>query len=59
MGQAIRLVNKRIADSSEEALSHATILTVGWLTQFEVTLPSKLHAMIEIINCALGSVVFC
>jgi Fungal specific transcription factor domain len=35
-GQAIRLVNKRIAHSSNEALSDATILTVGWLLQFEV-----------------------
>ncbi|KAE9364208.1 hypothetical protein N431DRAFT_431140 [Stipitochalara longipes BDJ] len=35
-GQAIRLVNKRIAQSPDEAFSHATILTVGWLTQFEV-----------------------
>jgi hypothetical protein len=36
MGQAISLVNKRIAQSPDEAVSFATILTVGWLTQFEV-----------------------
>jgi len=37
-GQAMRLVNDRIASSSKEALSDATIFAVGCLTQFEVLL---------------------
>jgi hypothetical protein len=35
-GQAIRLVNKRIANSTHEAVSDATMFAVGCLTQVEV-----------------------
>jgi hypothetical protein len=37
-GQAIRLVNKRIANSPQEAVSDATMFAVGCLTHFEVRL---------------------
>lgn len=35
-GQAIRYVNKRIASSSHEAVSDGTLMTVCFLTSFEV-----------------------
>jgi hypothetical protein len=44
-GQAISLVNKRIANSSQETVSDATMLAVGVLTHFEVLHPPLLSVI--------------
>lgn len=49
-GRAISLVNKRIANSSQEVVSDATMFAVGVLTAFEVHLPPSASVIGYVAN---------
>jgi hypothetical protein len=53
--QAIRLVNKRIANSPHEAVSDATMFAVGCLTQVEVSSPPSLLSLFHYCQVVIAN----